>query len=86
MPGQVTYVGFNIWPQRQYLVICTGVVHSEDVQSKLVDLKAQLIQSHGRIQYTSYNLGNRRKDQWFLNATFVPGLVLDAIHRHYPTN
>lgn len=69
------------WPQSRCSVIGTGIVHFADLQSRLVDSKAQVIQSHVTTPYTSGNVGDKRKDQWFLNAKFVPGLGLDAVYR-----
>ena len=59
------------------MVICTDIVYFVDLQSSPVALKARLIQSHLAKQYSSYNLGERRKDQWFLNDKFVSGFGLD---------
>lgn len=62
------------------MVICTGTVYFVDLQSRFVDSKAQLFQSSVAKQYSSCNFRERRKDQWFLDAKFVPGLGLNAIH------
>lgn len=59
------------------MVIYTDVVYFVDLQSSFVDLKAKLVQSHLAKQYSSCNLGERRRDQWFPNAKFLSGLGVD---------